>query len=528
MLPCGLLRACRLCGQAVKEVDSARDKDLTDLVFKKSCGMVSTQACEDSFNYMKNNNKIKGKRKYGRPQKCMSVVVAKSVLSNIHGFREIDIETHPQGLTGKLLREDFQANSSSSTPSLPFHKLVSTSSTTPWPSPGPQNYSCAHADLALIRDAHRCGDWSMIDTAWLGEAFVRPKHRILLRDASNGGSWFFAVAAWPDSVVVGFPCKACTVPHTGVMYWEFDTHFQEPVLFPLCRLDGIEAVRYKFVAPISQHLDHPRLRGIAPMVRAFNALPSGPKPLLEIAAECSFWEVEKSALLRIASFIGLHMSSTSSLFDVVFGLIQRAKPGLNDEGVLELTQRRVALISDRVQWADELLSVDEAAEVLQPGDIKQLRSEQMSMNNHKAEALNFKNDFRQKTKMVAEARAKATGKATARKPQNKRPTGKYPKKVPVWPEANIPVDLARSCAPEGGTLWRDPRFGSWQGHFEPYPRIGRSWRKYGEGRSLQLVLQNLWGWWLFNRGLGEEACPIDGVFDTPAAAGASSSSAGTM
>lgn len=45
-----------------------------------------------------------------------------------------------------------------------------------------------------------------------------------------------------------------------------------------------------------------------------------------------------------------------------------------------------------------------------------------------------------------------------------------------------------------------------------YARIGRSWQKYGEARSLQLVLQHLWGWWLFDRGLGEAACPINSIF----------------
>ena len=65
--------------------------------------------------------------------------------------------------------------------------------------------------------------------------------------------------------------------------------------------------------------------------------------------------------------------------------------------------------------------------------------------------------------------------------------------------------------PAGASLWKDVRYGSYQGHYPPYPRVGRSWAKYGEKGALVLVLQELWSH-LFSTGEPRSACPIADLY----------------
>ena len=67
-------------------------------------------------------------------------------------------------------------------------------------------------------------------------------------------------------------------------------------------------------------------------------------------------------------------------------------------------------------------------------------------------------------------------------------------------------------APPNASMWQDSQFGSWQGHYPPYPRRGRAWRKHGEANALKLVLQYLWMLWLDEQGWGPEQCPVKCVF----------------
>lgn len=71
--------------------------------------------------------------------------------------------------------------------------------------------------------------------------------------------------------------------------------------------------------------------------------------------------------------------------------------------------------------------------------------------------------------------------------------------------------------------------GAWQGHLQPYCRVGRSWARYGEHEALRLVIADLWDKWLDSEGKQRSECPIEGVFDGPEGAfqveGASSSAA---
>jgi hypothetical protein len=490
---------------------------LVSLVAKKATGMVASQAAEDTFNFMKNHKSVKGKKKYRRVEKCMSTVLARSVLSKVHRFDDIQVDCAPETLSAKLSPTAFKPDFG--TASLPFWKIVGSNSSPTWFSPAATNYSIANADLALVRLGKATGNFSCINTAWLGTV-VRVKHHLLIRDTANGGAWCFAVHHWADSCVLLFPAKSGVFPGSEVQYWEPDLE-KEFLVHPLCSFDGIEAITYTWKAPHWQRAAFPASCALPLALRAVSVAGRAPETLIQCAARQAFWSIEKTTLLKLGSFLGYVISHSASLFDIVFAMVHLSLPALSDELVLKITCSRVAAYARTGQWSEELMQVDEAVEVLDPSDEKVLRNQQKDAVSSMEECKTFKQDFKLKAKHVHEAAAKAVPK---KKGKPKAVAAKYPARLPKFPEHSITVEMARSCVPEGGFLWADVQFGSWQGHFPPHPRKGRAWRKYGEKEALRLVLEDLWGHYLVQHGLDPCACPIKGIF--PEGSGAASSSGG--
>lgn len=496
--------------------------DLKNVVRHKSVGIVSTQAVEDTFNHMKNSCGDTAKRKHRRPHKVMATVLAKEVLSTIHDYKDVDVDRVAEQPFAKLSVDTFRPSIKSA--SLPHQKIVSTSSSTPWPSLGAANYCSAHADLAMLSAANASGEWALLGDAWLG-TLARPKHQLLIRDSSRDGAWLFAVRSWPDSAVLCLPAKVATVLGGEALFWEFDLNFNSAVLVPLWKLDCVEAVAYVWRAPLWQRTEYPRMRELPCALRAFSHDGGKPRPLLQVAAESAFWDVERSTLVKLGGYIGARIQSSMSLFEVVTELVKHIIPDANEERIMSIMKRRVALLARKNEWTDDLLQVDEAAGLLQPGDVKKLKAEQKAAQETKAEAVNFPVAYKVEAKRIvaaketvaAEAKSKAKKRRKASEPAAEGVA--YPARAPSWPEHSIPLELARTVKPEGGSLWRDVRHGSWQGHYPPFPRVGRSWARYGELPALTLVLQNLWGWWLLEHGLEEADCPVKGIFtEAPPAA----------
>ena len=79
--------------------------------------------------------------------------------------------------------------------------------------------------------------------------------------------------------------------------------------------------------------------------------------------------------------------------------------------------------------------------------------------------------------------------------------------IPDWrAHEGVALGEARKYIPLGATLWCSHHGqGNWQGHFKPFRRISRSWRKHGgSNNALQIVLRSLWGGFAEKWGLQPE------------------------
>lgn len=511
--------------QAATEFNFVNHRDLQELVLKKHCGIAASQAVEDSFNFMKNGRKQKGKNKFRKPTKVFSSVLSAEVMSRVHKYKEVDVDRRPFQLSATIPKEVFQPGRSSA--SIPVQKLVGTNTSTPWHSPGPDNFSIGAADLALIEWAHRTNRWGDLQTAWLC-TLVRPKHNIVLIEKASGSSWF-ALRSWPDSCVLAFVAVKGTLP-TGEDFYEADLSMTEPQLLPFVKLDEWEAIHYTWRAPswqVARVAAAGQSLALRPALRAFSSSGRGPEPIDRVAARQGYWSIEKATLVKLAGHLGVMTSTGDSLVDLLVRLIKHSVPGTSAEDAVLLCKTRLALYAQASQWSEDILQIDDAMLVLDRNDEQHVRSQKKAAASTQEEASTFRAQYTAKLK---EARTsdpqpkKKKQRGAAGAAEEKPP--KYPKRVPSFPDAGIDLVLARALVPAGGALWKDQKFGSWQGHYPPFPRIGRSWRKYTEREALRLVLENLWGWHLLEKGLQPADCPISGIFVAGTSGSASSSSGG--
>ena len=83
--------------------------------------------------------------KFGRPQRCMGIVLQKRLLETRFKYQSPLADTPLQTLGAQLPREAFETAHERQT--LPFHEIVSTSPKPPWPSPGAANANIMHIDM---------------------------------------------------------------------------------------------------------------------------------------------------------------------------------------------------------------------------------------------------------------------------------------------------------------------------------------------------------------------------------------------
>lgn len=172
----------------------------------------------------------------------------------------------------------------------------------------------------------------------------------------------------------------------------------------------------------------------------------------------------------------------------------------------------------RSQWTEELLEVEEAAELLEKNDAQKMVEERTSAQSVRVQEKAFTEKFAEKASELRQVGARAkNGSASRRKAKVVR--------IPKFPEHSISVESARVCVPLGATLWASAGYGNWQGHYEPFPRISRSWNRWGERGALLQVLQYLWDCHCRHKGLPREEC-VDGLWERADQTSGSSSGSG--
>lgn len=190
---------------------------------------------------------------------------------------------------------------------------------------------------------------------------------------------------------------------------------------------------------------------------------------------------------------------------------------LSDGETLAIVVKRLARLRGRYSWSEGVLGVDDAAQCLDSHDVRKVHDEQAAIKNTAQEAKQFRAEYvaTRQAATASTSSSSTTNRGRARAaPKAAASSRAYPKKLPG--ESQIPHAEAKKYVPEGGHIRRGLQSGTWEGHFEGYKRVSRSWNRYGEHRALRLVLRDMWARWHEFHGIPESLCPISGMFDEDA------------
>lgn len=449
----------------------------------------------------------------------MAITITKRVLGQVHHYDEMEM-VHSGASSGRQLpKSEFVSKGMPSGWSR--SEVVSNKSTPPWWSPFTENMPAQYTDLALLAELADSSRWVEAGNAWLG-VLASPRHRILLRRKGAPASpWLFPLANLPKSACVFWPAQVSKVEHSKLSIASPKLDSKDIIVMPILALGAWEAQAFSWRSLVWQaaNLSAAAFSKLSAGVFAF--LEGTPRPLVEIAAESGFWALPTSTLGAIGEHIGAESTKSDDEFDTMLKVVRAALPAATEAHVLEIAQRTLGTMrAEMSSCVDQLLDMDESAELLEPDDRKDFMQER--------KAAVCKNTFVKEfsSSLVARrAQASATSSGKAAKAQKKNAGYKGLSTVPA---GEISQTDAKLLVPAGGFTWRGVTVGCWAGHFPPNPRTSYAWRRYGERQCCDMVLRDLWARWCEAHGVQRQEVPLANLWDDAGPeglrAGASSSS----
>lgn len=162
---------------------------------------------------------------------------------------------------------------------------------------------------------------------------------------------------------------------------------------------------------------------------------------------------------------------------------------------------------------DLLLQMDDALQMVDQDEFNKFVEQREKAKEHKRQRAEFAEASVKKKKVVVGAGAPCINTLASKKPQTQASKAGQRVYPPTFPVGDVTQKLLSALAPPGAHVWQDRQHGGWQGHYKPFPRVGRSWASHGGCRAAGIwVLQDLWTKWSIHNAVPIEACPIQYLF----------------
>lgn len=374
-----------------------------------------------------------------------------------------------------------------------------------------------------IPKSNGAGGWVKLDDLWLS-CLLDPMHRLIVRERQSPDKLLYCVGTMPGSCSFGWPMTQHDVPRTPdrsiFLPVKEATHMSVPIV--LVNLDDWEAVAVTWRRPLWAHMMFERARGQWSQHSCMAFPTDGAadfKPLIKVAAEQGFWNMDLSSLTRLTKHFALDHGPTSTVFDLCWGLVRHVT-GCEASVAVDLLKTRCVEqdASDECN-TDFLLDLDDGLDALDESDKKELVDERSRRARRTQQAKQFATTWRAKNQEVrptpppAQAKAKAKSKGRGKGKKGTEPAQPTTGRYPPFPAEMISQPLAASMAPPGGSIWRNLAGGGWQCQYPPYRRRGYSWAREGYTMAARRCLEYMWELYLGERGQTCSDCPVDGLFD---------------
>ena len=472
------------------------------LAAERVSAVMSSIPSETLFNVMKNRRQERGRLKVSVPPRCMGVALASEVISKVHRFDVLPSDVMVGPRSTKLKPVAFGVGKLSESTS--FAGVATTKVLPEYFSPTAANVSLPSADLHMIRMA--CADGLHLLERGIFGCFCQWSHYVVFKREVPGShrdfGWHCALGHFAGSSCFAWPVHLEPVQgHEGFTQVIFSEAAAYAFL-PIVSGDGIQAANFEFRSWQWQCKTLPRIASEwPPATRAF--LRDEVCGLKALAAKSAWWSLDLAALKKLAEAFGVPLPPAEKLFGTVVHLTMGTLP-CDERAAVDIAAGRVPHMVDEDAFTEEILSSDEAHEVLDRSD----QSKLVVVQKGAMAARETTNDFLQEYK---EARKKhpAIAKSKSRsKAQAKQTTNQLPANCEMMDQA-----MAKPFMPEGSALWKSRSDACWHGKVLGFGEVSRSVRAYGEDRALRLVLRECWRRHLDKHGLDVERCPIGGPFD---------------
>jgi hypothetical protein len=232
-----------------------------------------------------------------------------------------------------------------------------------------------------------------------------------------------------------------------------------------------------------------------------------------VAARRAMWQLGKSDVELFAAYFGVVITAGATLFqtiyDFVIGVLE-----CSELEATEIVHQRLIDMRRGSNFDDEILTIDEAVEVLDHRDHKKLRTTQDDCKKQQTVVQQFCSEL-----MAKKVRVRLAAAAAVPAPKKKAKKGAAPP-APHHGVATFilpqPRDIqhkdANSFKPPGSSIWRGITKNCWCGHMPPHDRCSGTFKEHGSDvAALMSVLHKLWTQWCKNTSTLWPDCPCANI-----------------
>ena len=492
--------------EALQHCEWQATESVLSMASEKCCSMSSSLPIEEFIHYMKNMKRARASKRLRRPQRAMATVIGQEMLRKRFHFQVFDVDT--SATSSKKRRTsitDFQAKPGCE--SIKLDGIATLKQKASYYSPVANDLGRTALDRVVLKEVDSSGDFGALKK--LGMSVLCDASRpFVFRTqpaVGKGMEWHIGLFAIGGTGACAQKVDLVHSPSKAKQLVVVPDEKMPPSM--LCITDWADfvarPVSWKSWSWQMQEMPESKTHW-PPAVRLF--VTGEERPLLQLAAEQAWWGLDTQELHTVADGNKIARPADLSEFSLLFEMTKTIlKKG--DAEVLEILKQRLVEKQPDDEFEDALLELDEAHQVIDQNDVKEITAAQQRTRTSKTAFASFAHDYVQKKKAVrgpAPAKPKAGGK-------KKKDAAAIPYR-PLPENAKIPQSEAKTYLPPGGHIWQCRTSNAWAARVPPLKPVHRSWRKHGHEGAVFACVQEAWKQWCVLEGVDPSDCPVAGVF----------------
>ena len=268
------------------------------------------------------------------------------------------------------------------------------------------------ADLELKREYMRERNLTVFENVEVGIC-AQTSHRLILVNSSN--EHFHAQMPLKESSVIVWPVTKQTAKGKDGINTYFEPNLQNAevelkAVYDFKKFRAIK-IRWRSWAWQKNNLHHQEVKRMCPAIRAF--MDGKPRTLFEFMCIICFGKLSRPVVEKLAKIAGIKFDPNCTFFQLLLAIIQDVLK-LDRCATLDIIAQRMVAPDMEEDYAEHVLHIDEAVDVLEDQDIKVLNQERKDIPRDREAREDFKKEYtRHRVEAEAARAAKGAGRGGA-------------------------------------------------------------------------------------------------------------------